>query len=230
MRVFVTWDDPLVKHMFKEKGWEIETDFSKPFDLLCLPGGIDINPFLYGERPTHTKFFNTRRDNCEIKYWKGVPSTLPKVGICRGAQLGNILCGGSLWQNVDNHMGKHMVKDFAFTDRWKYLIVSSDHHQMCRITDDALLLAAGKASTKKEAESDHKSYGIQVGYNAYEDPEAFYYDNFNFLGVQFHPEYTPFKQCREYFWDLVDECFSKDLYKVQERTAGDGVLEKQHRM
>lgn len=227
MRVFITWDDPQVAKMFKNKGWEVTKDFSSSFDLLCLPGGIDINPFLYGERPRQTAYFNTRRDNCEIKYWKALPSSFPKVGICRGSQLGNVLCGGSLWQDVNEHLTQHPIKDHAFTDKWKFILASSDHHQMSRITDDALLLASARRSTLKTSEYERQTYGVQSGRNEWEDVEAFYYCNFNFLGVQFHPEYERYTQCREYFWDLFDECFYKDLPKVQEKSSRDRVLEKQ---
>lgn len=228
MRVFITWTDLLVEQMFKNAGWEIVKDFDQPFDFLCLPGGIDINPFLYGERPKYTITFNTRRDNAEIRYWKKLSPDFPKIGICRGAQLGNVLSGGTLWQDVDNHYKQHLIKDMNLTkNTWKFPIVSSDHHQMCRLTEDAILLAAGRSSVQKKGEYDTKNYGIQTGHNNWEDPEAFYYINTNFLGVQFHPEYPDYKMCREYFWDLVDECFDlKKMQEVRARTPGERVLEK----
>src|SRR5690606_31119453 len=147
MRVFITWDDPQVAKMFKDKGWEVTKDFSSSFDLLCLPGGIDINPFLYGERPRQTAYFNTRRDNCEITYWKALPCTLTTAAFWSGSHLWNVLCGGSLWPDVNEHFTQHPINDHAFTDEWKFSLASSGLHLMSRITDDALLRAGARRST-----------------------------------------------------------------------------------
>lgn len=216
-KVFVTTDDKLVKHMFQRAGWRIASAYSEDFDLICFTGGADINPFLYGERPLPGTEWSTKRDNLEIQYWKRLEPQFPKVGICRGAQLGNVLCGGRLWQDVDNHEGGgHYVKDFWWDgiDPKTNLArinfqVSSSHHQMCDLTDDAMLLAAANRTTIKQRENEMKRYGIKVDKNQFFDPEAFFYTNFNFLGVQFHPEYSGYPQCTDYFWDLLDEFIVK---------------------
>lgn len=227
-RVFVSSDDELVKNMFRERGFEVVKNFFDDFDVICFTGGADINPFLYGERPLPETEFSTRRDNIEIRYWKSLESSFPKVGICRGAQLGNVLCGGTLWQDVDGHQAQHPVKDYAFStvDKPRYVPVSSVHHQMCILTDDALLYATASRALKKQGDGHSKRYGIQTGVNIHEDVEAFYYSNFNFLGVQFHPEYYGYKACREYFWELFDASF-KSVSQVQEKPATRGVLAEQ---
>lgn len=208
-RVFVTSDDNLVKLMFRAAGWTVVNSISDEFDLMCFTGGADISPYLYGERPLPGTEFSTRRDNLEIKYWKSREMFFPKVGICRGAQLGNVLSGGSLWQDVDGHQTSHFARDYFFGDN-ALIPVSSVHHQMCRLTEDALLIASAAKATRLEADGEHKRYGVQTGLNHQEDIEAFYYTHTNFLGVQFHPEYSGYKHCTEYFWRLVDGVYTFD--------------------
>jgi putative glutamine amidotransferase len=220
-KVFVTTDDKLVKDMFRGRGFEVVKNFFEPFDVICFTGGADINPFLYGERKMPQTEYDTRRDNLEIKYWKQLDTNFPKVGICRGAQLGNVLCGGSLWQDVDGHETQHTIKDFCFSTQENplYLPASSVHHQMCILTDDALLYAAANRSTKKIADGATRLFGTQIP-NRYDDPEAFWYGNFNFFGVQWHPEYYGYAACTKYFWQLFDATFPelKAVQTVPKRT------------
>jgi gamma-glutamyl-gamma-aminobutyrate hydrolase PuuD len=192
--------------MFLNRGWAISFDLSQ-CDLICFTGGADVSPFLYGERPLPDTHFSSSRDNKEITLWKSKPPKFPKVGICRGAQLGNVLCGGSLWQDVNNHNVRHPAKDHSGLLTPALVMVSSVHHQMCRLTSDALLLASSNRALIKKSEHETKNLGMV---NGWEDPEAFFYDNFNFLGVQFHPEYTGYpmaERCTNYFFMLLDLCF-----------------------
>ncbi len=205
-RVYISTPCSDTLDMFLAKGWTIALN-PEHSDLLCFTGGADVSPFLYGERPHQTTHFSSLRDNKEIALWKSKPPKFPKIGICRGAQLGNVLCGGSLWQNVDNHEGRHPAKDLSGLMSPGLIMVSSSHHQMCRLTPEALPLAVAKRSLFKEGERLMKSYG---SFNNWDDPEAFFYDNFNFLGVQFHPEWSGYpmhERCTDYFFQLLDLCF-----------------------
>jgi len=76
------------------------------FDLcdgLCLPGGPDVEPELYGE---------ATRDDCAVEVdheldrselllarW-ALEADKPILAICRGAQVLNVALGGTLWQDV----------------------------------------------------------------------------------------------------------------------------------
>lgn len=144
-RVLVSNSDSLIEEMFRERGWEVANSIES-CDLVVFSGGADINPFIYGERPLEVTRFSTARDNMEIGLWKTLPPKFPKVGICRGAQLGNVLCGGTLWQHVDNHGSRHPIKDLTGIAKPHLLVASSVHHQMCRLTSDAscLLLRTGQ--------------------------------------------------------------------------------------
>ncbi|BBY65503.1 gamma-glutamyl-gamma-aminobutyrate hydrolase family protein [Mycolicibacterium helvum] len=71
-------------------------------DGLLLPGGPDVHPDLYGQQPHPAAGpFDTFRDD-----WEGALIThalaarTPVLGICRGAQLINVVLGGSLIQHL----------------------------------------------------------------------------------------------------------------------------------
>jgi gamma-glutamyl-gamma-aminobutyrate hydrolase PuuD len=214
MKIFITQDDYLVKKMFLERGHTIAKNILEDFDVMVFTGGSDVNPIYYGERPIPGTQFSPRRDALDNKYWRCQELAFPKVGICRGSQFGNVMCGGSLWQDVDGHAirGDHLAKD---EKSGRYIPVSSTHHQMSRLAAHGKLLASAKQSVKYDAESDSKRFG-RSSPNDWEDVEAFYYASHNFLGVQFHPEYPGFKACQEYFWELFDEHIGVQDVQVRE--------------
>jgi putative glutamine amidotransferase len=73
-------------------------------DALVLSGGVDIHPSFYGggmEYASAPATWNEQRDNFE----KSVLSTAwaqgrPVLGVCRGLQLINVCCGGTLVQDL----------------------------------------------------------------------------------------------------------------------------------
>ena len=99
-------------------GYETYTDSTirpttKPH-LIAFMGGTDIQPKLYGENPiAETESPDAYRDAKEIDLYKTYEN-IPKLGICRGAQLINVLNGGSLYQDVDGHeYGHHPIYGYG---------------------------------------------------------------------------------------------------------------------
>ena len=76
----------------------------EPLDGLILSGGADLDPASYGAEPgPGTKGFRPERDAFEIALAKeALDGDLPILGICRGMQLLNVACGGTLDQHVAN--------------------------------------------------------------------------------------------------------------------------------
>ena len=71
-------------------------------DGLLLAGGADLDPSLYGERPLpECQSPDPERDAMElaIARW-ALDQGLPVFGVCRGMQLLNVACGGTLYQHV----------------------------------------------------------------------------------------------------------------------------------
>lgn len=71
-------------------------------DGLLLPGGADIEPTLYGrKREEKCGKPNELRDKNEFEIFNAfVKTDKPILGICRGFQLINIACGGTLHQDI----------------------------------------------------------------------------------------------------------------------------------
>jgi putative glutamine amidotransferase len=73
--------------------------------MLC--GGRDVEPARYGQEPLETtEQSDTRRDNTEdLVLGAAIAAGLPILGICRGAQMLNVHCGGTLIQHVPDVIG-----------------------------------------------------------------------------------------------------------------------------
>jgi putative glutamine amidotransferase len=87
-------------------------DPSEALDLvdgLLLAGGADIDPAAYGaERHAETVGTVPERDAFEIALVRGaIDRGMPVLGICRGMQLINVACGGTLMQHLPEHFGHH---------------------------------------------------------------------------------------------------------------------------
>ena len=71
-------------------------------DGLLLPGGADVEPALYGrKREERCGKPNKLRDENEFAIFNAFITTgKPVLGICRGFQLINAICGGTLHQDI----------------------------------------------------------------------------------------------------------------------------------
>jgi len=71
-------------------------------DALVLSGGADLDPASYGEEPHRmTAGYKAERDRFEIALCRGaLERDMPTLGICRGAQILNVACGGTLVQHL----------------------------------------------------------------------------------------------------------------------------------
>lgn len=77
--------------------------FETPLDGLLLSGGTDLYPGLYDDKylKEEKREYDHERDQLEIEWLKiAMQRKLPLFCICRGAQLLNVVQGGSLHQNI----------------------------------------------------------------------------------------------------------------------------------
>jgi putative glutamine amidotransferase len=74
-------------------------------DGLLLPGGWDVDPARYGEKPDDkVGDIDPELDETEIRLFKEARERgLPVLGICRGQQVINVAMGGSLIQHLEGH-------------------------------------------------------------------------------------------------------------------------------
>lgn len=131
-------------------------------DLLVALGGADISPELYGEKITHAVNVNFRRDWSEYKLIERFKTEARGVffGICRGHQLGAVIDGHTLNQDLTRdgvgltheHVNSegtnahsrqrwhHIFVSHSLLYRFlkkQFLIVNSIHHQSVRVQPGA---------------------------------------------------------------------------------------------
>lgn len=194
------------KDMFERYGWEVETvimpqePLGVDYSLIQFCGGADVSPHLYGATKHPTTFCNPEQDEYETLIFERYLET-PKAGICRGGQFLNVLSGGSMIQDVNNHAthAGHLV--------WckksnKLVAVSSTHHQMMKPSKDAEVFLVCELSSRYENVStiDGSPLGI--------DTEGCFYSKTNSLCYQPHPELLGFHDCTEHYFKMLNEFFN----------------------
>ena len=114
-------------------------------DGLVLAGGVDVDPASYGAR-AHPQVRQTQpaRDRFELSLaHRALERELPLLGICRGMELLNVACGGTLEQHLDRlDLHRHTAGVFgdhevrlepgslaARAAGAERLVVRSHHHQ-----------------------------------------------------------------------------------------------------
>lgn len=72
------------------------------FSGLVLAGGGDVDPHRYGAQPHPSVYgVDAQRDEFELALVRGaLLSQVPVLAICRGLQVVNVACGGTLWQHL----------------------------------------------------------------------------------------------------------------------------------
>lgn len=157
-------------------------------------GGADVDPSFYN-RPRSKMCYISNIDKDakdRLRMEELIKEGVPIIGICRGAQLLNVVNGGILVQHIDGHaMGKeHMATEVATGLAYN---VSSTHHQMMIAHQDGQILF----------KDFNGAYGVHwddvdtsMFYNYV--TEVVYYPKTKSLCIQPHPEWmkqdSPFVQ------------------------------------
>ncbi len=119
-------------------------------DGLCLSGGTDLDPSLYGQNPRPAADEPARdRDKLELALLaEAMAANKPVLAICRGMQLFNVYHGGSLQQHISGHReGEHvadvnpgtLLASIVGTGRHD---VNSRHHQAVDRVGSSLTVSA----------------------------------------------------------------------------------------
>lgn len=170
-------------------------------DVILFAGGADVSPHLYGERPIEGTYSHFERDVYNKRLWDGMKPGQKAVGICRGAQFLNVMNGGKLWQDVDNHTGTHELEDLI---TGQVVSVSSTHHQMMRPTDKAEIVAIAYESSQRYCADEISICPDSDWEEGNEDIEVVFYDEAHpTLCFQPHPEYFEYVECTKYFLNLL---------------------------
>jgi len=159
-------------------------------DGLLLAGGSDVDPAGYGQLPhPKTKGFTPPRDEIELALTRrAIERDMPVLGICRGMQLLNVACGGTLVQHLPDLVGhgEHRRNPGSFD--------GSEHD--VRLEPGSL--AARACGELDHVTRSHHHQGVDqigdglavTGHSTLDDlPEAIEApDRTYVLGVQWHPE------------------------------------------
>ncbi|HMO34408.1 MAG TPA: gamma-glutamyl-gamma-aminobutyrate hydrolase family protein [Gemmatales bacterium] len=90
-------------------------------DGIFLTGGVDVDPSQYHEpRDALCGKTDRARDWAELQLVRwSLEDSKPVLGVCRGAQLLNVACGGTLYQDVGKFY-EHSIKHdyFPTPERW----------------------------------------------------------------------------------------------------------------
>ncbi|NNN11727.1 MAG: gamma-glutamyl-gamma-aminobutyrate hydrolase family protein [Acidimicrobiaceae bacterium] len=158
---------------------DIASEMVSSVDSLILPGGYDVQPFLYGE-PDSPQLQQTDpvRDLFEIAAIKAARSQSKKIlAICRGIQILNVALGGTLYQDlpssgfnnhsdIDNeHTPSHRVELSPGSKVAKYTnhadAVNTLHHQAIKDLAPGLEVTARSDDGVVEAVESEEIIGVQ---------------------------------------------------------------------
>lgn len=148
---------------------EFNKDFDRianEFDGLLVTGGEDVNPIRYNEENTESLDVNDNLDDMDFKLIKSfIKVNKPILGICRGLQTINVVCGGSLIQDIPtmfnsnlNHSSKEVghsvvIKEDTMLSRiiGSEVHVNSYHHQAIKDLAEGFVVSARSSDGLIEA-------------------------------------------------------------------------------
>lgn len=164
-------------------------DLLKGLDALLLTGGGDIDSALFQEEP-HCSQGETDplRDVLEIALVRAaIKQNLPTLCICRGAQILNVACGGTLYQDLPSQ-GASTIQHLQHTPRR-----FATHN--ISIEEGTLLASIFRAKKTRVNSVHHQgikavAHGLKVSARAPDGViEGIEHPASSFmLGVQWHPE------------------------------------------
>lgn len=179
-------------------------------DLILFSGGPDVSPYMYNETLHKKTSCDRVRDLREAYIFNSYPETIPRLGICRGAQLSCVLSGGSIIQDVSDHSFSHNI---TTTDNEKFQVTSTHHQMMYPFdisTSDYDIIAH---STRKESRwyENGNNRKIVLPMNFVES-EIVYFKKTNSLAIQGHPERdNASKMFKEYTYELIKKLLLNEL-------------------
>jgi putative glutamine amidotransferase len=156
-------------------------------DGIIISGGDDIDQGMYMPHAPDTAPINRERDRFEMLALElSLAKDLPILGICRGAQLLNIVLGGTLYTDLREHRrlapNKRMLiprKSLRVDPQCSlYKILGSEHCYINSLHHQAInKLGQGLQVTGRDDDNIIQSVEAQ--------------DHSCRIGVQWHPEYLP---------------------------------------
>lgn len=161
---------------------------SAALDGVIISGGDDIDPSLYLDDDGLAPMDNAR-DQFEIATIKMVlDGGLPIMGICRGAQLLNVVLGGNLYTDI-RRLRRHTNNRRTPLARKTLRIKSNSQLRSILQRDECRINSLHHQAIKDLGEG-----LVEVGHDLDNFIQAVEHPGQRFMmGVQWHPEYLPFR-------------------------------------
>ena len=179
--------------------------YAEEYDGFIVTGGGDMDPSYFGEElhPASNRVA-PERDAFELALLAEVTALKkPVLGICRGMQVMNVFCGGSLWQDYASQLelkAPHFTKDEGGSTHhpvtvsgWlkdlfgeERIMTNSYHHQSVKIPGKDLVICALSDDGIAEAMI-HTSLPY-------------------FRATQWHPEVDPDGYSKKIFVEFFEAC------------------------
>src|SRR3954468_16662358 len=158
-------------------------------DGLILAGGSDVDPGSYGAQPhPETRLTWPERDRFELGLvHAALERDMPVLGICRGMQMLNVACGGTLLQHIDG-LDTHRHTLGAFSDHEVELdgdslaaraaggvrvAVQSHHHQgVDRVGDGLRVSGRAEDGTIEAIELPERGWALGVLWHPEQDEQS----------------------------------------------------------
>lgn len=171
-------------------------ELPESIDGLVVSGGDDIEPRHYGFTGDAKGSYNPARDELEINIIsQALLRGIPILGICRGAQLLNVVLGGKLYSDIRELRQRTPNRNTLFPVKWvDFEDASLLHTISCgnRKTDNA------RVRVNQLHHQAIKSLGKNlraIGKDADGFIQAVHGESASggeLIGVQWHPEYMPY--------------------------------------
>ncbi|MAR91389.1 MAG: hypothetical protein CML06_11010 [Pseudomonadales bacterium] len=160
----------------------------EPVHGIVIGGGDDIEPAHYGGETHPRRRYDIERDRFEIAMIsQALKCNLPMIGICRGAQLINVVAGGTLHQDI------RPLRRVTSNRRSIWPVKWVDLEQQSRLAQ-TMERTALRVNSLHEQAIERVGGGLTV---VGRDRDGFVQaveGNYGFLvGVQWHPEYLPYR-------------------------------------
>lgn len=182
------------------------------YDGVVITGGHDVEPVLYAAEPEVEPKYDSARDAFEVHVIKeSLKRNIPLLGICRGAQLLNVCCGGTLFQQLHLHRKKTSNRWTIFPLKTLYKSdteeannsllhsitgskpskINSLHNQGIDKVGDSLIVTGRDADNIIQAVENHSKHFV--------------------MGVQWHPEFLLYMKSHRAFFKQLIEAAAKNL-------------------
>jgi len=159
----------------------LSPDYSQ-YDGLVLPGGGDIDPFLFGAANEGSRNIDAALDRLQLKALDAfLKRKRPVLGICKGLQILNVYFGGTILQNLSEaslQIHQYENGDKIHATKAARGTFIERLYGGCPITNSAHHQAAGAVGDGLRVAQYSQDFVI----------EAMYHKTLPVLGVQWHPE------------------------------------------